>query len=158
MSVRTIFYAALVLTVIFICILTWLDPAAPSNREFKRSGSQDAVRENLSKWGSHGQTIARENLALDWLFIVIYGTMWISGALYLGPRADPKLHFPLLIVAAIGIAGALFDITENICLYIMLHGNRSPAAPLICRVVAPINMSLFIVAGICMIAGAIAAR
>ena len=147
-TARNVFFAAIALTLIVGSVSFWcLDPASPSNREFKRSRTQAGVETNLAKWGPHGIAIAKRNLALDWLFIVIYSTMWISGALYFVQR-DPALRLPAFIVAAIGIAGALCDVVENICLYLMLHGNTAERAPEVCNRVAPINFWLFAITGI----------
>lgn len=157
MSVREVSIAAFVVAVALAACLRWLNPTAPSNQEFKHSGSQKQAQAYLDAWGSAGQHLARTNLALDWIFIVVYGTFWISAALALSPRANPILHFSVLIFAGTGIAGAVFDLTENICLYLMLHGNASPAAPAVCNVVSRINVGLFFLTLAGMAAAAIAA-
>jgi hypothetical protein len=148
MTAQTIFYAAFVLTVIsFVCFYAFFSPK-PNLEKFKRAGSRKAAAEILHEWGEHGLTLARRNLAFDWFFILIYSTMWISGAIYLGPRVDAKLHVPAMLFAAIGLAGALCDVIENLCLRKMLYGNDSESAPRLCARVMRMNIALFAIAAV----------
>ena len=157
MTSQHIFCISFVLTVIsFGCFYAFFNPK-PKMQTFKRAGSRTEAQRIWDEWGKDGQAKARRNLAFDWLFILIYSTMWISGAMYLGPLVDATLRVPAMLFAGIGLAGALCDIVENTCLWIMLHGNASETAPRICKRVVPINVGLFFVAAAYFLAAAIVA-
>jgi len=148
MTAQHIFCTSFILTVIsFICFYAFLNPK-PKMQAFKRSGSKKAAQEILEAWGSEGQAKARHNLTFDWFFILIYSTMWVSGAMYLGPLVDATLRVPAMLFAGIGLAGALCDVIENTCLWTMLHGNASDTAPQTCKRIAPINVALFFTAAV----------
>lgn len=158
MSLRAVFYASVVVSVILMaCFASFLNPS-PSNQKFKQSGSVANAQDILKQWGNAGLTTARRNLAVDWLFIVSYVTMWITGALYLGPRVDAKLHVPALLFAITGIAGALCDVFENLCLRVMLYGNTSEAAAQNCKRIVPFNVGLFMVTALYFIIAAVVSR
>jgi hypothetical protein len=157
MTSQHIFCTSFVLTVIsFICFYAFFNPK-PTMQMFKRSGSKEAAQEILDAWGSEGLAKARHNLAFDWFFILIYSTMWVSGALYVGPLVDATLRAPAMLFAGIGLAGALCDVIENACLRTMLHGNGSDTAPRTCKRLAPINVALFLVTALYFLTAAIVA-
>jgi hypothetical protein len=148
MTAQTVFLAAFVLTVIcFVCFYAFFNPK-PKVEAFKRAGSQEAASRILDQWGARGLTLARRNLAFDWFFILIYSTMWVAGAFYFSPRVDAKLHVPAMLFAGIGLAGALCDVIENLCLRTMLYGNGSESAPHVCGRVTYFNIALFAIAAI----------
>ena len=155
MTAQHIFCVSFVLTVISLGGFYALFNPKPSMTVFKRVGSREDAQKIWNAWEAEGQTKALRNLAFDWLFILIYSTMWISGAMYLGPLVDAKLRVPAMLFAGIGLAGALCDIIENACLWIMLHGNDSETAPQICKRVMPINVGLFFTAAVYFLIAAI---
>jgi hypothetical protein len=143
MSVRAVLIGSFVLSIIlFASFFLFLNPKNPSNRDFKRSGTKKQVDTYLASWGPAGIALAKRNLAVDWLFIAVYCTLWISAGLYFHGRAP----FPSLLITAIGLLGALFDIAENICLWMMLHGNTSEVAPAVCARVMQANFLCFVLA------------
>jgi len=143
MTARTVFLASLcVSTLLGLSLPLLFDPKPPMS-DFKRAGTKTAAAAILGEWGPDGLALARRNFAVDALFILAYSTMWISGALYLGPIVDPRLRVPAMVFAGTGIAGALCDIVENACLYRMLYGNASESAPRLCSQVAPLNAGLY---------------
>jgi hypothetical protein len=157
MTAQHIFCASFVLTLISIVCFYAVFKPKPSMTAFKRAGSQEDAQKIWDDWGAAGQTKALRNLTFDWFFILIYSTMWVSGAMYLGPLIDAKLRVPAMLFAGIGLAGALCDIIENACLWIMLHGNDSETAPRTCKRVMPINVGLFFLAAAYFLTAAIVA-
>lgn len=147
LTLRTVLIASVIAVAIFIWMFfAALDPGKPSNRQFKQSGSRKAAADILDAWGSDKLEIARRNLAVDWLFIAVYSTMWISAGLYFAQRTDATLRLPALLFTAVGLAGAICDVCENTCLWFMLHGNESALAPGICAKVMPVNVGCFFAA------------
>jgi hypothetical protein len=164
MTPKTLFYVSFAASLFLAAsFFIWLDPSKlgpnmKSNQDLKRAGTREEVDKILNGWKDAGVRLARTNLAVDWLFIVAYSTLWITAALYLGTRAEPKLHVPAVAFAAVGLFGAFFDAIENVCLYLMLHGNASTLAPKVCAVVRPLNVAMFFLAfGYMVLAGAVVA-
>lgn len=147
-ALRTVLIASVIAVAAFICAFyALLDPGKPSNLEFKQSGSREAAGDILRQWGAAGKVgVARRNLAVDWLFIAVYSTLWISAGLYFAHRTDAILRLPALFFTGVGMAGAMCDVCENLCLWFMLHGNESALAPRICAKAMPINVGCFFAA------------
>lgn len=122
----------------------FFNPGTPSMAKFKQAGTPTKVNEILRQWGEAGLTKARRNLAVDWIFILIYSTMWIAAARYFEPRVGTSAN----VFAAIGLLGAIADVIENACLASMLKGNPSDATTKLCKRAMPINLTLFGIAGL----------
>lgn len=145
MKSQCLFVLAFLVVLILSAVLSALQLAWPTNQDFKRAKTQAKAAEMLKVWSERGQTIARRNLALDWFFIAAYAAMWILAGRYLGSRAEGTLHLPATPFVVIGLTGAGCDVIENVCLWIMLHGNGSLTAPKVCAIVTPLNVALFFI-------------
>ena len=87
-----VFVATLMIATLFN--FPFFNPAQATNQHLKQAGSAQGVNDILAKWGEAGQEAARRNLALDWLFIVVYAATWIAAG----------RHFWLLCTATL-VAG-----------------------------------------------------
>lgn len=146
MTAHQIFCIGLLLIpAMFVCFYKFFNPT-PNMQTFKKAGSKEAAAGILDQWGAAGQKTARANLKFDWLFILVYSATWITGAMTLGPRFDSTLRVPAIAFAAIGLAGALCDLIENACLWLMLRGNNSEIAPRVCKQIMKLNIAFFLIA------------
>jgi hypothetical protein len=145
MSEHTVLTVLATLTVLaFFSFYVFFNPGKPSMQQFKRSGSRAAAQQILDQWSDAQKKKARANLAFDWFFIALYSATWIVAGLYFRGWA---CAFTL-----IGLAGAVCDVIENSCLHKMLNGNQSDSAPRICRTVMPLNIGLFMIAAVGLVA------
>jgi hypothetical protein len=152
---RAAFVTSFVLTALgFIAFWTLLNVHDPSNRQFKQSGTRQQAGTYVAQWRESGQLRkANRNLAVDWLFIALYSATWISGGLWLY-SCGSKIA---LLFTAIGLLGAIADVVEDICLWIMLHGNASELAPRVCVQAMRVNFACFAIAAACFVVAAIRA-
>ena len=152
MTLRCQFVIVLVAVLLLATLLTtpWFNPAQATNQQLKQAGSASGVKSILTAWGDAGQEVARRNLMLDWLFIAVYAAMWIAAGRYFWPdRPWTKL------AVIIGLAGALADIVENICLWMLLHGQVTDKVAQTCKQASSINVILFFLAALYFMAAAI---
>jgi hypothetical protein len=151
------FLATLALTLLgFASFRLFFNPGTPSMNTFKKSGTAEQVTKYLAQWDATGLAKARSNLRFDYLFILIYATMWIAAARYFEPRVGIAAN----VFAAIGLLGAVFDLIENQCLAKMLNGNATDEIAKRCKRVMQIQFTLFGIAALCflVIAPIVAAR
>ena len=145
------FVASLVISALFYT--PYFCPSHPTNQEFKHAGSAERVTGFLAEWGEAGLETAQRNLMLDWLFIAVYVTMWITAS---------RAFWPDLVwtkvALVVGLAGAAADIVENICLWNLLHGHVSDAIARTCKTASSINVPLFILTGLYFLIAAIGSK
>lgn len=157
MTDLSFFLTTLALTFLaFASFHLFFHPGTPSMTTFKKSGTAEQVKNHLAQWGATGLAKARSNLKFDYLFILLYATMWIAAARYFEPRVGMAAN----VFAAIGLLGAVFDLVENQCLAKMLDGNATDEIAKRCKRVMKIQFTLFGFAAICffVIAPIVAAR
>jgi hypothetical protein len=113
--------------------------AGPGMVTFELTGGQDRADEILSEWGEKGQDAAREQLWIDFGFLLAYGAFL---TLALAATRDLARERGWRRLAAIGGAivsfGALaagFDALENVCLLLTVDGAGS-AFPLLATIFA----------------------
>jgi hypothetical protein len=138
-SFAIVFVATLVIALLFNS--PFFNPAQATNQQLKQAGSAKGVEEIFRRWGEAGKQVARRNLMLDWLFIVVYVAMWIAA----GRNFWPQLVWTKIAVGA-GLAGAIADIVENLHLRILLQGDVTDRIAHGCKVASSINVALFSVA------------
>jgi len=144
-----VFVATLIIATLFN--VPYFNPAQATNQQLKQAGSAKGVEAIFGQWGEAGKEIARRNLMLDWLFIAVYAAMWIAA----GRHFWPELVWTKIAVG-LGLAGAVADIVENVCLWMLLHGNVTDKIAQNCKQAASINVPLFFLAALYFMFAAIA--
>lgn len=128
----------------------------PGMVTFELTGGQDRADEILAEWGDEGQDAAREQLWIDFGFLVAYGaflTLALAAVRDMArSRNWPRLAAIGSVVAAFGALGAGFDALENICLLLTL-GGAGAALPLLATIFAACKFVLIVLAIAYLIAG-----
>lgn len=112
---------------------------------FELAGSQERADEILAEWGSDGQDAAREQLLIDFAFLIAYGTFLVlavaavSGRL--GERGRPRLAAVGAVIVPFGALAAACDAVENACLLAVLDGAGS-AFPTLATIFAAAKFAL----------------
>jgi hypothetical protein len=144
-----VFVATLMIATLFN--FPFFNPAQATNQHLKQAGSAQGVNDILAKWGEAGQEAARRNLALDWLFIVVYAATWIAAGRHFWPN-----HIWTKFAVGAGLAGAVADIVENVCLRTLLQGNVTDKIAQTCKQASSINVALFFLTALYFMVAAIA--
>jgi nitrate/nitrite transporter NarK len=134
----------------------------PGMVPFELTGGQDRADEILADWGDEGQDAAREQLWIDFGFLLAYGTFLTLALASVRDMARKRSWRRLAaiggIVAWFGVLGAAFDALENICLLLTL-GGAGAAFPLLATIFAACKFLLltiaiaYLVAGLATLAG-----
>jgi hypothetical protein len=132
------------------------DTGGPGMVPFELSGGQHRADEILAEWGEDGQDAAREQLWIDFGFMLAYGsflTFALAAVLDLA-RKQGWLRLAAIggVVVFFGAFGASFDALENICLLLTLGGSGA-AFPLLATIFATCKFALITVAIAYLIAG-----
>jgi hypothetical protein len=106
---------------------------------FELAGSQERAEEILSEWGEDGQDAAREQLWIDFGFLLAYGT-FLTLALPMTRDLARRRGWRRLagigaVVVSFGALAAAFDALENVCLLLTL-GGAGAAFPLLATIFA----------------------
>lgn len=132
------------------------DTGARGMVPFELSGGQHRADEILAEWGEDGQDAAREQLWIDFGFMLAYGsflTFALAAVLDLArKRSWRRLAAIGAIVVFFGALGACFDALENICLLLTLN-DAGAAFPLLATIFATCKFALITVAIAYLIAG-----
>ncbi|HWI95314.1 MAG TPA: hypothetical protein VNS60_04525 [Solirubrobacterales bacterium] len=132
------------------------DTGGPGMVPFELSGGQHRADEILAEWGKDGQDAARQQLWIDFGFMLAYGsflTFALAAVLDLARRRGwRRLAAVGAVVVFFGALGACFDALENICLLLTLNGAGA-AFPLLATIFATCKFSLLTVAIAYLIAG-----
>ena len=111
----------------------------PGMIPFELTGGQDRADEILSEWGEEGQDAAREQLWIDFGYLLAYGTFLTLAVAAVRDMAKqrgwPRLAAIGGIVVPFGAFGATFDALENVCLLLTLDGTGA-AFPLLATIFA----------------------
>jgi hypothetical protein len=106
---------------------------------FELTGGQDRADEIMSDWGDEGRDAAREQLWIDFGFLIAYGTFLTLALAAVRDRARERGRRRLAAVGGLvvyfGALAAGFDAIENICLLLTLDGAGS-AFPLLATIFA----------------------
>lgn len=102
----------------------------PGMVPFELSGGQQRADEILAEWGEDGRDAAREQLWIDYGFMLAYGAfLGLAGA---AVRDRCRRHGLARLAAAGGVAlwlgplAAAFDALENACLLLTVGGHGAP--------------------------------
>lgn len=125
------------------------DTGGPGMVPFELSGGQHRADEILAEWGEDGQDAAREQLWIDFGFMLTYGaflTFALTTVLDLArKRGWRRLAVIGGVVVFFGALGASCDALENICLLLTLSGAGA-AFPLLATIFATCKFTLITVA------------
>lgn len=132
------------------------DAGGPGMVAFELSGGQHRADEILAEWGEDGQDAAREQLWIDFGFMLAYGsflTFALAAVLDLARRRSWRRLVAIgAVVVFFGALGACFDALENICLLLTLN-DAGAAFPLLATIFATCKFALITVAIAYLIAG-----
>lgn len=132
----------------------------PGMVPFELTGGQDRADEILAEWGEEGQDAAREQLWIDYAFLLVYGTFLTLAALVTRDLARERGWRRLASIGRFAIYfGALcaaFDAFENTCLLLTLEGSGA-GFPLLATIFATFKFA-FLAAVIAYIAAGLAMR
>jgi len=125
------------------------DTGGPGMVPFELSGGQHGADEILAEWGEDGQNAAREQLWIDFGFLLAYGsflTFALTAVLDIArTRGWRRLAAIGAVVVFFGALGASFDALENVCLLLTL-GGAGAAFPLLATVFATCKFTLLTLA------------
>jgi nitrate/nitrite transporter NarK len=128
----------------------------PGMVPFELNGGQHRADEILSEWGDEGQDAAREQLWIDFGFLLAYGTFLTLALASVRDMARGRNWRRLAaiggVVASFGALGAGFDALENICLLLTL-GGAGAALPFLATIFAACKFALIISAIAYLVAG-----
>jgi hypothetical protein len=131
------------------------DTGGPGMVPFELSGGQHRADEILAEWGEDGQEAAREQLWIDFGFMLAgsFLTFALTAVLEIArKRGWRRLAAIGAVVVFFGALGASFDALENICLLLTL-GGAGAAFPLLATIFATCKFVLLTVAIAYLIAG-----
>jgi hypothetical protein len=116
---------------------------------FELSGGQHRAEEILAEWGEDGQDAAREQLWIDFGFLLAYGTFLTFALITVLDIARRRGWRRLAAIGGVvvffGALGASFDALENICLLLTL-GGAGAAFPLLATIFATCKFTLLTLA------------
>jgi hypothetical protein len=132
------------------------DSGGPGMVPFELTGGQDRASEILVEWGDDGRSVAREQLWIDFGFLLAYGT-FLTLALaatrdLARDRGWRQLSAIGRVVVLFGALGAAFDALENVCLLLTLDGAGA-AFPLLATIFATCKFVLLAAAIAYLVAG-----
>jgi hypothetical protein len=123
---------------------------------FELAGSQERADEILDEWGDAGQDAAREQLLIDFAFLIAYGTFLVLAVAAVrdrvGDRGRPRLAAIAAVVVPFGAIAAACDAVENACLLAVLDGAGS-AFPTLATIFAAAKFALLIAALVYLVVG-----
>jgi hypothetical protein len=102
----------------------------PGMVPFELSGGEARANEILTEWGQDGRDAAREQLWIDYAFMLAYGTfLGLAGATMRDlcrRRNLPRLAKIGNTAIWLGPLAAAFDALENACLLLTVNGSGAP--------------------------------
>jgi hypothetical protein len=139
-----------------------MEANGPGMVPFELSGGQGRADEILAEWGEDGRDAAREQLWIDYGFMLAYGTfLGLAGAAVRDlcrRRGLRRLAGIGAVALWLGPLAACFDALENACLLLTLRGAGA-AFPLLATIFAGCKFALlaaaitYLVAGIAALTG-----
>lgn len=132
------------------------DTGGPGMVTFELTGGQDRADEILAEWGEDGQDAARQQLWIDFAFLLAYGSFLTFALAAIRDLARARNWRRLAaiggVVAYFGVLVAGFDALENTCLLLTL-GGAGAAFPLLATIFAACKFTLLAVAIAYLLAG-----
>jgi ABC-type glycerol-3-phosphate transport system substrate-binding protein len=128
----------------------------PGMVTFELSGGQERADEILAEWGDEGQDAAREQIWIDYGFLLAYGaflTLALASTRDLArERGWARMAASGRFVVYFGALAAAFDAIENTCLLLTLDGSGA-AFPLLATIFAGCKFVLLAIAIAYLLAG-----
>lgn len=125
---------------------------------FELSGGQDRADEILAEWGEDGRDAAREQLWIDYAFMLAYGTLLALACAAVRDlsrnRNLRRLARAGTIAIWLGPLAAGFDALENACLLLTVDGAGA-AFPLLATIFATCKFALLAAAIAYLLAGSV---
>jgi hypothetical protein len=146
-----------------VLLLLAMSPAEDRMKEngpgmvpFELTGGEDRADEILGEWGEAGQDAAREQLWIDFGFLVAYGTFLTLAVAAVRDLARKRGWRRLAAIGAVvvyfGALGAGFDALENVCLLLTLDDSGA-AFPLLATIFASCKFLLLTAAEVYLLVG-----
>lgn len=124
------------------------DTGGPGMVPFELTGGRDRADEILAEWGEDGQDAAREQLWIDYAFLLAYGSFLTFALAAIRDLARSRGWLRLAAIGGVVVyCGALvagFDALENTCLLLTL-GGAGAALPLLATIFATCKFALLAV-------------
>lgn len=155
--------ALVLLAVVALALLAAMQPAeqrmtdnGPGIVPFELAGSAERSEEIQAEWGEDGRDAARQQLWIDYAFMLAYGAFLVLAAAATRDLARSRGWRRLVTVGALavpagGIAAAC-DAVENACLLLTL-GGAGDWAPVTATVFAAAKFALLAIAVAYLLAG-----
>ncbi len=128
----------------------------PGMVPFELTGGHDRADEILAEWGEDGQDAAREQLWIDFGFLLAYGAFLSLALLTIRDWARRRDWRRLASIGAVavwfGVLCAGFDALENVCLLLTLAGAGA-AFPLLATIFASCKFAFLAAAIVYLLAG-----
>jgi hypothetical protein len=148
--------ALVLLAVAVLGLLAAMKPAedrmtdnGPGIVSFELAGSADRSQEIQDEWGEDGRDAARQQLWIDYGFMLAYGTFLVLAAAAIRDLARSRGWRRLVAIGAVAVpAGGIAagcDAIENACLLLILDG-AGDWAPVAATVFAAVKFALLGVA------------
>jgi hypothetical protein len=155
--------ALALLAVAIVALLAAMNPAeqrmtdhGPGMVPFELAGSADRSQEIQEEWGEDGRDAARQQLWIDYGFMLAYGAFLVLAAAATRDLARSRGWLRLVAVGALAVpAGGIAagcDAIENACLLLTLGGAGS-WAPVAATIFATAKFALLVVAIAYILAG-----
>ncbi len=125
-------------TAILFVVLAIVDEAikasgGPGIVAFELAGTTGRVAEILGHWGQQGRDAARVSLAIDFVYLVVYGVFLTLAVLELRDVARERgwatYARPGTAIAVLPGIAAACDVFEDIGLWLMIEGKGTGAIP-----------------------------
>ncbi len=153
----------ILLAVAVVALLAAMKPAedrmtenGPGIVSFELAGSADRSQEIQDEWGEDGRDAARQQLWIDYAFMLAYGAFLVLAAAATRDLARSRGWRRLIAVGALAVpAGGIAagcDAIENACLLLTL-GDAGSWAPVTATVFATAKFALLLVALAYILAG-----
>lgn len=128
----------------------------PGMVTFELSGGQERADEILAEWGEDGRDAAREQLWIDYAFMLAYGTFLALAAAAVRDLCRRRDLQRLTVIGNkaiwFGPLAAAFDALENACLLLTVD-ETGAAFPLLATIFASIKFALLAAAIAYLLAG-----
>lgn len=149
-------------TAILFVVLAIVDEAikasgGPGIVAFELAGTTDRVAEILGHWGQGGRDAARVSLAIDFVYLVVYGVFLTLAVLELRDvaRARGWLDYarPGTAIAMLPGLAAACDVVEDVGLWLMIEGEGTAHVPPIATGFAVVKFVALAVVVVYLLAG-----